>query len=129
VTAAPEKPPAGLGKAGRALWRDVRGTYGISTHDGRLLEAVCATVDALDCLDRVVASEGVMSTGSKGQPVLHPAVAEARQQRLALGRLLAQLALPDLDQAGEIVRSPQQLRAQRAAQERWRRHRRTAGVA
>ncbi len=128
MTAAPEKPPASLGRAGRALWRDVRQTYGITDHDGRILEAACATADVLDHLDRVVASEGVMSTGSKGQPVVHPAVQEARQQRLALGRLLAQLALPDLDQSGEVIRSPRQLRAQRAAQERWRQHRRTAGV-
>ena len=34
--------------------------------------------------------------GSRGQPVLNPSLAEARQARLALAKLLAQLELPDL---------------------------------
>lgn len=112
--------PKALADAGRALWRDVVADYELTAHELRLLEAVCATADAIDALDAVVADEGVTATGSKGQTVAHPAVAEARQQRLAFGRLLAQLALPDPE--GGKVKSPMQLRAQRAAQARWRDH-------
>ncbi|MCU1617254.1 MAG: hypothetical protein JWO98_4794 [Frankiales bacterium] len=46
------------------------------------------------------------STKTTGQPRVHPAVGELRQHRLALGRLLSQLALPD-----EALPTPLQARA------------------
>lgn len=58
-----------------------------------------------------------MARGSTGQPVVHPAVAEMRQQRAVLGSLLGQLALPDED--GEAVRTPAKQRARKAARARW----------
>jgi hypothetical protein len=52
--------------------------------------------------------------GSRGQDVVNPSVSEARQSRLALGRLLGQLDLPE--SARDAVRN-----ARRAAEARWRR--------
>jgi hypothetical protein len=86
---------------------------------------VCSTLDDLDDLAAVVAAEGRMAVGAKGQPVVHPAVQEARQQRVVLGRLLGQLALPDAD--GDVVRSPQQVRSMLGGQAKWRTQRRAAG--
>lgn len=118
----PPRAPARLADAGKALWRDVVAVYVLTAPELRLLKAVCATADTLEELEAVVAAEGVTTAGSKGQTVAHPAVAEARQQRLAFARLIAQLALPD--PAGGVVRNPEQVRAQRAAQARWRATRR-----
>ena len=88
----------------------------------RLLEQVCATADAVAALEAVIAEEGQTATGSTGQTVVHPAVSECRQQRIAFGRLLGQMALPDPE--GSTVRTPAQIRAQRAGQARWRAQRR-----
>lgn len=118
--------PKGLRTGGRKLWRDVVEAYELTAPELRLLGQVCVTIDAIDELDELVSTEGTMTVGSKGQPVLHPAVAEARLQRLALGRLLAQLCLPDPE--GGVVRSPAQVRARRAAQVRWRAQARREGV-
>lgn len=120
-------PPSRLAAAGRRLWRDTTADYDFAAHELSLLEAACATLDAIRVLERQVADDGPMLVGSTGQPVLHPAVAEARQQRLALARLVAQLALPDED--GGAVESPQTTRAREAAQSRWRAQRRREGAA
>lgn len=58
--------------------------------------------------------------GSAGQPRAHPALAELRQARTTLGRLLSQLDLPDED--GHTLPSPTTAKARRAAQVRWRAH-------
>jgi hypothetical protein len=75
-----------------------------------------AKADALDSLESEISETGTMVTGSAGQPVLHPAVAEARQARLAISRLLGSLSLPDQDAEPRTVAG---LRAQRAARSRW----------
>lgn len=112
------RPPKRLDTAGRALWRDVVKVYELTDLELRLLTEVCATADVIDQLDAVVAEEGVVTVGSRDQRVTHPAVTELRMQRVTFGRLLGQLALPDPD--GGVVRTAQQLRAQRAGQARWR---------
>jgi phage terminase small subunit len=117
--------PARLGVSGAAFWRQVVDLYVLSDAELRLLEQVCSTLDDLDDLAAVVAAEGRMAVGAKGQPVVHPAVQEARQQRVVLGRLLGQLALPDAD--GDVVRSPQQVRSMLGGQAKWRTQRRAAG--
>ena len=119
--------PEGLGEAGSALWVDTVAVYELTAQERRLLAQACVTLDVIGVLDARVVSDGAVVEGSKGQPVLHPAIGEARQQRLALGRLLAQLALPDPD--GGLVRTPEQVRASVAAQARWRAQSRRDGVA
>lgn len=119
----PRRPaaPSGLGTAGRKLWRDLTGVYEFAAHERRLVEAACRTVDTLAALEDRVAGDGVMVTGSQGQEVLHPAIGEARQQRLALHKLLAALDLPDPedDEGQGSVPSPTQLRGRKAAEARW----------
>ncbi len=51
---------------------------------------------------------------------MHPARGELRQHRLALGKLLAQLSLPDEDD--ESLPSPLQARGRNAAAKRWADH-------
>lgn len=84
--------PKGTGPAGRALWRDVVGTFELDAAELGLLREAVRTTDALDALNAVVAADGVLdpTTGKA-----HPALVEARQQRMALARLVASLRLPD----------------------------------
>jgi hypothetical protein len=64
-----------------------------SPADSALLDAACSTLDLIARLETRVEDDGLMITGSKDQLVVHPAVAELRQQRAALARLLSVLGL------------------------------------
>jgi hypothetical protein len=61
-----------------------------------------------------IATRGYLVESSRGQQVVNPSVAEVRQSRLALGKLLGALDLPESTR--EAVRD-----AKRAADARWRR--------
>jgi hypothetical protein len=59
-----------------------------------------------------IESRGYLVTGSRGQDVINPSVAEVRQSRIALGKLLGQLDLPESTR--DAVRN-----ARTAAEARW----------
>lgn len=104
--------PAGLNDAGEALWTKVSGKYELRADELVTLEAACRASD------RVVAMEAergnaVTSTGSTGQLVVHPLIAEIRAHEAQISSLLAKLKLPD-EQGGEQVSQQRQ-----AAQSRW----------
>lgn len=119
------KTPAGLGAAGRKLWREVLADFELPPDGLSLLTAACRTVDELDKLHTAMAGAEVMTTGSQGQPVVNPLFAEARAHRATLARLLAQLALPDEDDVTPLTAT--QERARKAAQARWAAHRQRWG--
>ncbi len=100
-----QKPPAGTGKAGAALWRDVLADYDLEQHELLLLREAVRTVDVLDSLTALVAAEGAVIKSPQGDKA-HPALVEARQQRITLARLLAALRLP-AGEEGEQDRRPQ----------------------
>ena len=112
------RPPSSLGRSGRALWRQVVDAYTLEAHEERLLAQACATADTIDQLHAVINEEGVTSVGSTGQPVVHPAVQECRQQRLALARLLGAIALPDVD-GGRTTLTGHQARSRAGHRTRW----------
>jgi hypothetical protein len=74
--------------------------------------------DQIAALDAAVARDGTTVEGSRGQPVLHPGIAEARQLRLAQHRLLRSLEMED-PAAVRARMSPTSRRASAAAQTRW----------
>lgn len=108
--------PDGLAERGRRYWESVDGGYALSDSEAEVLVEVCRTLDTLDDLAAQVATHGTMVEGSAGQPVLNPAVAEARGQRLLVHRLMAALALPDED--GATLPSAK-VTAGRASQAQW----------
>jgi len=114
--------PASLGKSGRALWRailaDVPQGFQLDHREIALLERACSCADRIADLDALVKKEGLMVDGSKGQRVLHPGIAEARQQKTTMQRLLQALELGE--PAEESVGARQ---ARKAAQARWNRQR------
>ena len=97
----PRIPPApkGAGAAGKRLWRSILAEYELEEHEAALLREMVRTVDQLDDLAAVVASDGLMVRGPGLAERVHPAVVEARQLRIALARLAAALRLPAGDEA------------------------------
>jgi hypothetical protein len=61
-----------------------------------------------------IAARGYLVPGSRSQDVINPSVAEVRQSRLALGKLLGSLDLPESTR--DAIRQRRQ-----AAEARWRR--------
>jgi uncharacterized protein with von Willebrand factor type A (vWA) domain len=78
-----------------------------------LLDLAARQAGDVAALEADIAERGIRVEGSRGQPVLNPAVSEARQGRLALGKLLGQLDLPE--STADVVRN-----ARHAADTRWR---------
>ncbi len=109
--------PAGLGRAGGALWRDLVGAFELDERECAVLAAACRQADDLVKLEEVLAEDGLVVAGSRGQPRLTTVVAELRQGRLALARLLGALALPD--EVGAKPVTSRSARASRAANVRW----------
>lgn len=90
------KTPRGLKAAGRKLWDAGTAEYEFADHELAILEEACRIRDRIVELDKAVESDGLMIPSSQGSRV-HPGVGEARQQRLALARLLATLQIPGLE--------------------------------
>lgn len=115
--------PQVLEKRGRQIWKSLAERYEFDDHEREVLLEFCRVLDRIDALSARVDADGVMIAGSQGQSVLHPAVAEVRQQQQAAGRLLTQLNLPD--EAGDVALSRQiSSQAQAAANARWARSKR-----
>ncbi len=105
TTTAP-KPPKGLRTAGKRLWTSVQRDYELETHEESLLLEAARTLDLLDELAQTVDRDGALVDSPQG-PKAHPAAVEARQQRIALARLLAALRLPAGDEDDVTNRRPQ----------------------
>lgn len=99
------KTPPGLKSGGRKLWRSVTDDYELGEHELSILVEAARTVDALDALESIVRSEGVTNISPQGVRA-HPALVEARQQRVTLAKLVASLRIP-LDDHEEAGRMPQ----------------------
>jgi hypothetical protein len=105
---------------GRAFWAAAEAAYELTESERELLREVCRLLDECEALRRAITEGGTTVPGSTGQPRVHPAIGELRQHRLALGRLLSQLALPDEDE--ETLPTPLQARGRQAAGKRWAGH-------
>lgn len=115
-----QRPPAGLGKAGRALWRDVAHGLQLRSDERAILATAARTADQIAALEATVAVSEPMIPGSKGQEVLHPAIPELRLQRQLLATLLARIDVPESEGIGgawDGLSAAQ--RARQAARARW----------
>lgn len=119
MAAAKPAVPGELGPRGRKFWRLTVAAFELETEELELLREACRTLDNLDALAEALRADGPMVKGSEGQVRAHPAFVEMRGARLVLGRLLKQLALPEV----EAPPSEASKRARVAAQERWRQQR------
>ena len=114
--------PKGLDATGRALWRSVTAGlpdgWELDERELAVLALAARQADDVAALERALKRDGVTVKGSTGQPRVNPLVSELRQARLAVGRLLGQLSLPD-EQAQPRTEAGR--RGQKAAQARWAR--------
>jgi hypothetical protein len=76
-----------------------------------VLDQLVRLLDEIETLEAAIAEYGVMVHGAKGQLCVNPAIAAARQHRLAIARLAGKLGLED--------ETPGTRSARRAAQARW----------
>lgn len=70
-------PPAHLSPACAAIWRELVSLVpaGVATvADGAVIETLCHALHAHREAARLVALEGIIGSGSEGQPVAHPAL-------------------------------------------------------
>lgn len=115
--------PSGLQATGRRLWSRVVGDlpdgFEFDARELATLELACRQADDVAALERAVKRSGRVVVGSKGQPRLAQAVAELRQGRLAVARLLGEVELPAED--GKALTASAQ-RARKAAHVRWAEH-------
>ncbi len=111
--------PDDLGPAGRALWAAVCDDFELSASERHLLLSACRQADDIALLEAALVESGPIVAGASGQPRLSMVVAELRQGRLALAKLVQALALP----MDEPDLSPVSQRARAAANSRWRRDR------
>ena len=88
--------PSGLKAAGKDLWRKSLADNEFAAHELVLLESACRFRDTIKALDAEVAKKGVLIPSPQGERV-NPVIAEARQQRMALARMLVTLDIPGLE--------------------------------
>ena len=91
--------PVGLGKAGRSQWSSIARSYSLRPDELTVLEDVCRTTDMLTALTQAWVDDGspMTTSGSMGQLVIHPLIAEMDKHRKSRAQFLRQLALPDVD--------------------------------
>ena len=85
----PNRAPRAQANAGRKLWDAVTSDYELESHELVLLESSARTADLVANLQALIDEEGLVLGGKT-----HPGVAEIRQQRLVLARLLVALQMP-----------------------------------
>ena len=114
--------PAGLGKAGRKLWRDMVKLLDLRPDELAALAQAASTVDELERLQAALCDAPLMVAGSKGQPRPNPLLDEVRRHREVLARLLARIEVPDGDEEAEQDRKASSNR-QASALRRWQNYR------
>jgi phage terminase small subunit len=124
--------PSGLAAAGKRLWTSIQGDlpadWELDARECGHLERACHIADRIAALDAEVRRDGVTVSGSRGQTVVHPAVAEIRQLELVRLRLLSAIEVVDPQEAKRSA-TPAQARGRRAAGVRWDLERKRRGQA
>ena len=85
--------PKGLSRRAQRLWRDVTTAYRIDADGLATLEVACRCLGRLQAAEEIIAAEGLMATGSAGQPVPHPAILIADRERNGYLRCIRLLGL------------------------------------
>jgi phage terminase small subunit len=116
--------PSGLGKRGRKLWRDVVSDFTFRPDELASLESACRLWDELDRISEALRGASLVVVGQRGAVRAHPLLAEARNHRATMNRILVSLGLPadPAEEGHETLRggSGRSEAARRMAQMRWR---------
>src|SRR6476661_10240485 len=92
--------PAGLGDAGRKLWRSIDDVFDFAEAPGKvqIFAQACRVADVIAEMDDAADEAPLTVKGSMGQPVISPFIAEARVRHSGLG--LAPTEAPVMAAAG-----------------------------
>ena len=85
--------PSHLSQRAQGLWRKIVREFLLAPHQFELLRRACEASDRADEARKLIKREGLTTTDRYGQVKPHPAVNIERDARLALARLLRDLAL------------------------------------
>lgn len=88
--------PHGVTGPGLELWRQLHESLEFTPHEHQLVTELCRSVALADLLAREVDVLGPVVDGQRGVKV-NPLLAELRQQRLVIARLVASLNIPEPD--------------------------------
>jgi|SRR5882757_107301 len=113
------KPPSGLGDRALELWNGIANSasYSLRIDELLILTDACREVDLIDRMEREQGRGELTATGSQGQPVAAPLIAELRQHRSMVANLMKQLKLPGSGD-GRTQQSTTE-KARMAANARW----------
>lgn len=92
-TKRPTRAPKELNESGKLLWNRVLKTFELANHEELVLLQACRLADNLDRLQADLGTGSMMLESSQGSRI-HPAAVEARQQSLALAKIMASLRIP-----------------------------------
>ena len=117
----PPRAPAELADSGKRLWRSI-----VADDQDLVLNAVelaqlgpaCKLSDRIAVLEAALADEQLRSTGSTGQPVLNPLLAEARMHTQLVTQTLSRLKL-DIPEEKPMAAGGNGNRFRAAAMARW----------
>jgi phage terminase small subunit len=99
---------------GKEFLREIEVAFAVdqASPSARLvLDQLVRLLDELERIEAAVAERGVMVTGARGQIAVNPALAAARQHRVAIANLASKLGLSD--------ETPGSRQARKAARARW----------
>jgi len=108
--------PEGLGERSLELWTKITEEHILRVDELYVLEAACREIDLIDRMETHQKDASLIGTGSQGQPVAAPLIAELRQHRKTFTDFMRQLHLPDVD--GRAAQSTSD-KARMAANVRW----------
>jgi hypothetical protein len=100
--------PLNLSEQGSALWVSIADAYELRPDELRVLGQACRELDLIAAMESELDGSPLMSTGSMGQPVVHPLVSELRQHRTVLASLLRALKLPEDESGAPAVNQQRQ---------------------
>lgn len=110
--------PDGLGEHGLALWKAITADLELRADEVSILDDACRTADRIAQMRDELQGAPMTTTGSMGQIVVHPLVAELRSHEAHKSQLMAKLKIVEgasiSTQTGERSSS-----AREAARAKW----------
>jgi P27 family predicted phage terminase small subunit len=113
----PPPAPRDLRTSGTVLWRKLVREFEYNSAEIELLHQLCVTVDEIAAMRSDLAEMGMVTMGSKNQPVVNPLLSALVSHRKLCDQLTTALGLPV---EGEAVGRKRSASAKRAADARWR---------
>lgn len=118
MTAKPAPSPRDLKTAGTSLWRRLVREFEYNSAEMELLHQLCVTVDEIAAMRADLSEMGMITMGSKNQPVINPLLNALVAHRKLADQLVTALGLPV---QGEAVGRRRSAQGKAAADARWRR--------